>query len=345
MSSGAVAVAERAAPAAAASRWVPRSDPDYPTRLRGLPDEPEGLWIRSALPPGSLAGRLWDLPAAALVGSRRASGTGVDFTRTLAYALADAGVLVVSGLARGIDGAAHGGALLAGGPTVGVLACGVDVCYPPEHDRLAARIAAEAALVTEWPAATPALPWRFPRRNRLISGLADVVVLVEAGPASGTIHTVCFALDQGREVMAVPRDPVLPGSPGPNRLIQAGAPPVLGVRDVLAVLEAIGKLVPGRTGAPRDGQAGTACTRGMGGLRSGDARSESSGPVRGGSPAEAPGRLILARLRPGRALTAPELANALPMVAAADLMAALIALELGGRLERDGRGRYRVRGG
>jgi DNA processing protein len=322
------AVAERVAPPGVANRWVPRGDPDYPARLVGLPHEPDGLWIRSGLPAGTLGERLWRHPTVALVGSRRPSGTGLDFTRTLAFALADAGVLVVSGLARGIDGAAHGGALLAGGPTVGVLACGVDECYPPEHARLAERMAVGAALVSEWPAATPALPWRFPRRNRLISGLADVVVLIEASAQSGTVHTVRYALEQGREVMAVPRDPVLPGSPGPNQLIQAGAPPVLGAPDILAALEAVGKPAAGR------------CLN----LARGDALTAGGSDAPLPSDAE-PDRLVLTRLRTGRALTAAELANALPMLGATDLMTALIALELAGHVRRDARGRYRARGG
>lgn len=333
MSSGVGATAEHRAVTGRASRWVPRADPDYPARLRGLPHEPEGLWIRSALPAGSLAARLWDLPAVAVVGSRRPSGTGLDFTRDLAFALAEAGVLVVSGLARGIDGAAHNGVLLAGGRTVGVLACGAETCYPPEHTRLAAHIAAGAALVSEWPGATLALPWRFPRRNRLISGLADVVVLVEASAHSGTIHTVRFALEQGRDVMAVPRDPVLAGSLGPNRLIQAGAAPVLGAPDVLAALEALGKPARGTVGDHARAAA----------QASPGAPLES--PPAGTPAAAGPKGLILTRLRPGRALTAAELANAIPTVGAADLMAALIALELGGRLQRDGRGRYRLRSG
>ncbi len=320
------AVAERAAPPSAAGRWVARGDPDYPARLCGLPHEPDGLWVRTAVPSGTLAGGLWEQPAVAVVGSRAASATGLDFTRGLAYALADAGVLVVSGLARGIDAAAHEGALLAGGQTVGVLACGIEDCYPPEHAPLAARIAAGAALLSEWPAATPATAWRFPRRNRLISGLADVVVLVEASPRSGTAHTVRFALEQGREVMAVPRDPTLPGSDGPNALLFDGAALARGAADVLAALENLGRPARGRSGQDR------ACLQPAGG-----------GPgSRAGDSAESS---LMTRLRAGRSLSATELTNALPEIAPGELLSALVVLEMTGRVRRDGQGRYALASG
>ena len=254
---------------------------------------------------GTLTERIWSRPAVAIVGARAASSSGLALARELAWDLARRGIVIVSGLARGIDAAAHEGALLAEGVTVGVLGCGIDDCYPPEHAALAGRIEATGVLLSEWSGRTPALPFRFPRRNRLVSGLCDVLILVEGEIHSGARHTVAFALQQGREVMAVPRDPHLPGSVAPNRLIRDGAAPVLGAEDVVAVLA--GRAVAGDA----DGVPSA--------LR----------------------RRVERRLAGVSGLTPEQLAERLPGIDAAALQAELLTLEIEGHLARDGAGRLR----
>ena len=172
----------------------------------------------------------------AVVGSRNASANGCAFARRLARELAAAGVVVVSGLARGIDTAAHEGALAAEGATVAVIATGVDITYPPENAALMARIAAEGAVVSERPLGAVARAKDFPRRNRVIAGLSLGVVVVEAAPASGSLITARLALDYGREVMAVPGSPQDPRHRGTNQLLRDGAHLVESAADVLAIL-------------------------------------------------------------------------------------------------------------
>jgi len=203
-------------------------------------------------------------PAVAVVGSRAATEPGVEFARELARDLALAGVVVVSGMARGVDAAAHEGALLAGGETVAVLGCGIDVVYPPEAVRLRNRIAEQGALLSEFPPGTRPLPRNFPRRNRIVSGLAQVVVVAEAPLRSGALITARLALDQGREVMAVPGSPLFPHTAGSNRLLAEGAAPVTCAADVLAALGTL----PWRPAQAREA-AGTA-----GGDRGGEADRE-----------------------------------------------------------------------
>jgi len=171
------------------------------------------------------------------VGTRSASAVGRDLAREIAWGLARAGVVIVSGMALGVDGAAHEGALLAGGRTIAVLGCGLDHCYPAEHAELARDIMKRGALISEWPPGTPPRAWRFPQRNRLISGLADAVVFVEGGAKSGALHTVRFALDQGREVLVVPRDPGPESNAGPNQRLREGAKPVTSAGDILDLME------------------------------------------------------------------------------------------------------------
>jgi DNA processing protein len=317
------------------SRRVAAGERDFPTRLGGIASPPAGLWLASGLTRDELAQRLWTCPAVAIVGARAASAAGLELARRLAWDLARAGVLVVSGLARGIDGAAHEGALLAGGATVAVLGSGIDCCYPEEHAPLARRIAATGALLSEWPPGTPALPWRFPRRNRLISGLSDIVVLVEGEMRSGARHTVHFALDQGREVMAVPRDPLLPGSEAPNRLLQEGAVPALRASDVLAQLAARG-VGPGQatvspavaTAASADGAPERARP-----ARRQRAADRASGPDAGGDD-----QRLLTRLSRAGGLTFDQLALDSPELSPATIQARLVTLEVEGRIRRDRRG-------
>mgnify|MGYP005838078419 CR=1 FL=1 len=204
-------------------------DMDYPTMLKELPDAPPVLYVR-----GSLTSA--DNWAVAIVGTRKASVYGRDTAYQLAADLAQAGITVVSGLALGIDAAAHRGALDAGGRTIAALPCGIDLVYPPEHRGLAHEIANQGALVTEFPPGTPAEGKNFPPRNRIISGLSLGVIIVEAPLKSGALLTADFAAEQGREVFAVPGKTTAVTSQGTNRLIQEGAKLVMSVDDVLTEL-------------------------------------------------------------------------------------------------------------
>ncbi len=209
---------------------LPRDSPSYPPRLRELPDHPLVLWIDGDV---SVLRR----QLVAVVGSRRASQLALDVARRLASDLAAVGLGVVSGLARGCDGAAHRGALDGGGVTVGVLGSGADVIYPPEHDALAAAIVrGGGAVVSELAPGTPPLPMHFPLRNRIISGLSRGVVVIEAGARSGSLITASCAADQGREVMVVPGSVLAGRNRGGHQLIRDGAALVETGEDVLAVL-------------------------------------------------------------------------------------------------------------
>jgi DNA processing protein len=179
-----------------------------------------------------------DALAIAIVGSRRATPFGLELAERLAGDLAAHGITVVSGLARGIDSAAHRGALEAGGRTIAVLGGGVDIVYPPENRRLAARISEHGALLSQFPPGAPALAHHFPARNRIIAGLALGVVVVEAAEQSGTLITAGHAGDLGREVMAVPGQAGAPSSRGTHQLIRDGAALVEGWEDVVALLPA-----------------------------------------------------------------------------------------------------------
>jgi DNA processing protein len=205
---------------------VPQDAPAYPAVLRLIPDPPETLYVRGSL-------RAEDGAAVAVVGTRRASAYGLAVAEWLGRELAQCRVTVVSGLARGVDAAGHRGALAGGGRTIAVLGCGVDVIYPPEHRRLMAQIVEAGAVVSELPPGTPPLKHQFPRRNRLISGLALGVVVVEGREHSGAVITADCALDQGREVFAVPGRIFDETSRTPHRLLQQGAKLVTRVEDVL----------------------------------------------------------------------------------------------------------------
>lgn len=200
------------------------TDPAYPAALRTISDPPPVLFVRGALDAS---------PAVAIIGSRRATPYGLTAAARLATDLAVAGVTIVSGLARGIDGTAHQAALDGGGQTIAVLGCGADVIYPPEHRTLAGAIAARGALVSEFAPGTPPLREHFPRRNRIISGLALGVVVVEGTEDSGALVTVDYALNQGREVFAVPGSIFSRHSRAPNDLLRQGARVVEGAADVL----------------------------------------------------------------------------------------------------------------
>ena len=213
-------------------------DAEYPARLQEIASAPPVLYVRGRMEPG-------DDAAMAIVGSRRATAYGEAVARELAGELARRGITIVSGLARGIDAAAHRGALDAGGWTLAVLGSGLDEIYPPEHRELAAKVTTSGALLSEFPLGTAPLRLHFPRRNRIISGLSLGVVVVEAGVKSGALITAHHALEQGREVFAVPGRVHARYSEGSNRLIKAGAKLVESWEDVLV------ELVPNLKGGKR----------------------------------------------------------------------------------------------
>lgn len=208
-------------------------DEAYPRMLAEIPDPPGLLYVRGELLPR-------DLLSVGIVGSRECTPYGEKWAGKLAGGLARAGVTVVSGLARGIDRAAHAGALDAGGRTVAVVATGLSTVYPPEHAGLAGRVAASGAVVTEFPLDTQPRPGHFPQRNRIISGLSLGVIVVEAGRKSGALHTARHAMEQGRDVFALPGRIDSPASEACHDLIRDGAMLIRGVDDVL---EALGPLI------------------------------------------------------------------------------------------------------
>jgi DNA processing protein len=218
---------ERRAVRALGAHIVTRADEGYPAPLREIADPPLALTVRGALPPE---------PCVAVVGARRASEYGRRVAFELARDLARAGLTIVSGLAAGIDAAAHRGALAGGGRTVAVLGTGIDVVYPSWHAELATAVAAQGALLTEFACGTPPLPYNFPRRNRIISGLALGTIVVEATEDSGSLLTAQHANEQGRAVFAVPGRLGVAVHRGPHRLIREGARLVRGAEDVLEEL-------------------------------------------------------------------------------------------------------------
>lgn len=226
--------------AAVGVRGVPLGWPAYPERLARLADPAPLLWVRGD--PETLRA-----PGVAIVGPRAPSAYGRVVARALARALASAGLVVVSGLARGVDREAHEGALEAGGRTLAFQACGPDRVYPAAHRALADRIAAAGAVVSELPPGAPARPAHFPLRNRLISGASLAVVAVEAREWSGTLVTARHAAEQGIDVLAVPGPIDAPTSRGTNRLLRDGAKILLDVRDVF---DAIGGVVERAPSAP-----------------------------------------------------------------------------------------------
>ncbi len=220
-------------------RWLTPECPDYPQSLEETADPPLGLFVRGATRKG---------PSVAIVGARKASAYGLQVARVLGRVVAQAGGTVISGMARGIDGAAHEGALEGGGPTWAVWGCGPDTIYPREHEDLARRIAENGLLITEYPPGVGPRRHHFPERNRIIAGLAEVVVVVEAAARSGAIVTARQALEEGREVMAVPGSIFSEVSVGPNGLLRAGATPLTGPGDLLETL-GLGRDIPGASDA------------------------------------------------------------------------------------------------
>lgn len=205
---------------------------DWPAAFEILPDPPAAIFLRGD--PALLARR-----AVAIVGTRECTSEGWDWTHAAAGRLADEGLVVVSGLARGIDAAAHRGALEASGDTVAVLGCGPDVAYPEENAELLHRVAAAGAVVSEYAPGTAPRPWNFPRRNRLLAALSEAVVVVEARLRSGALVTARLALDLGKEVFVVPGWPTSPHSAGPLSLLRDGARAIRSATDLLEDLGGI----------------------------------------------------------------------------------------------------------
>lgn len=202
---------------------------DYPELLREIKNPPKQLFVLGQLPA--------DAVALAVVGSRRPSDYGREVTYKLTYELAKAGIIIVSGLAYGIDAVAHAAALEAGGVTVAVQACGYDQVYPAGNRGLAKQIQKHGAVVTEYPPGTPALKQNFVARNRIIAGLCLATIVTDAAARSGALITANFALNGNRQVMAVPGNITSPTCAGPNNLIKAGALPITDSSDVLSALE------------------------------------------------------------------------------------------------------------
>jgi DNA processing protein len=267
----------------------------YPVALAAIHDPPPALWVRGRVE--ALAG-----PAVAIVGSRAGSAYALEVAGRLAADLVERGVVIVSGLARGVDSAAHRGALSRRGVTVAVLGSGADVVYPPEHRALAAEIESRnGAVVSEMAPGTPPLPWLFPQRNRVISGLSRAVVVIEAGEKSGSLITARMALEQGRDVLAVPGNVLSGRNRGAHALLRDGAKIVESADDILDEL--------------------------------GMARAEVSGS------AQLEADPVLACLVPGEACDLDELA-ARTGLEAPRLLARLLDLQLLGIVSRSGAGRF-----
>jgi DNA processing protein len=278
------------------------SDVDYPPALLAIVDPPPVLWIRGAR-------SAFDRPAVAIVGSRAASPYALNVAEQLASALAARGVTIVSGLARGVDSAAHRGAVSADGATIAVLGCGADVIYPREHAALARAIEARGLMMSELVPGTHPRPEFFPQRNRIISGLSRAVVIVEAGERSGSLITARCALEQGREVLAVPGNILTGRNLGGHALLRDGAKIVETSDDIFEELGIVGTHAELVTSKPQEPNT-------------------SVWPDR-----------LLAHLPPGEPCDLDEIAERSGLTPAR-LLPALFELELRGRIRRAGAGRF-----
>jgi DNA processing protein len=209
--------------------YISRQHEKFPLMLASIPDPPVGIFYIGELPPDNLH-------KVSIIGSRKCSEYGLMAAQTLATPLARRGIVIVSGMARGVDSSAHKGALEGGGKTIAVMGCGVDICYPNEAHVLRKKIIENGCVLSEYPPGVGPQKFYFPARNRIISGLSHMVIVVEAGRKSGTLITVDMAQDQGREVLAVPGNISSKLSEGTNRLIRDGAFPVIDYTDVLFAL-------------------------------------------------------------------------------------------------------------
>ncbi|MES2096171.1 MAG: DNA-processing protein DprA [Pseudomonadota bacterium] len=226
------------------ARYVFIDDPDYPLLLAELDNAPAAMTIRGDI-------GLFDRPTVALVGARNASAAACRFARGLAVELGREAVVVVSGLARGLDTAAHQGSLATG--TIGVIASGIDIAFPPENRDLQEQVATQGLLIAEQPPGMEPLARNFPHRNRIIAGLAMGTVVVEAAPKSGSLITARLAAEAGRDVMAVPGSPLDPRAQGCNLLIREGATLVQSAADILELIRPIDARMVRSPGSPFDG--------------------------------------------------------------------------------------------
>ena len=229
----------------ASVRPIPWSHPEYPWRLKEIPDPPPVLYIKGTLQPE-------DERSVAVVGTRAPTVYGKEAAAVLIADLARSGLTIVSGLARGVDGIAHRAALDNGGRTIAVVANGLDIVYPSEHSGLSRRIEQNGAVISEYPLGVRPNPRSFPRRNRLISGLSLGTLVIEASDTSGTIWTVQHALEQDREVFCIPGSIFPPSSNVTNRMIKQGAKLVSGYQDVLEELNLVGQQVAQQYEMPMD---------------------------------------------------------------------------------------------
>ena len=223
---------DKKTPGEAGIRVVERGERDYPARLLEIPDPPERLYVLGRLPEENL-------PSVAIIGARECSEYGSYVAARLGECMGRNGIQVISGMARGIDGIGQTAALDAGGSSFAVLGSGVDVCYPARNRRLYERLRESGGVLSEYPPGTPALSRNFPPRNRIVSGLADAVVVVEAREKSGTLITVDMALEQGKEVYAVPGRVTDALSSGCNRLVKLGAAVLLDPEELAEELRGI----------------------------------------------------------------------------------------------------------
>jgi DNA processing protein len=237
MADATAAVARAAVRGLGAISW---SDTEYPPLLSAIIDPPPVLWTRGSV-------EALRLPAIAIVGSRAASPYALDVAGRLAADLAVRGIAIVSGLARGVDSAAHRGAIASGGSTIAVLGCGADVIYPAEHGPLVRSIEPRGLIVSELAPGTPPLPHFFPQRNRIISGLSRAVVVIEAGERSGSLITARCALEQGRDVLAVPGNVLSGRNRGGHALLRDGARIVETADDILEELYGVGATNEGQS--------------------------------------------------------------------------------------------------
>lgn len=228
--------------------------PRYPGRLKTIPDRPYGIYVEGELPAEAI-------PSVAVIGARQCSGYGQLMADRCGRELAGAGIQVISGMARGIDGISQRAALKAGGKTYAVLGCGTDICYPPENRRIYMEAKERGAVISEYPPGTPPAPQLFPRRNRIISGLADLVLIIEARSKSGTLITADMALEQGKDVYVVPGRITDDLSQGCNQMLRQGAGLFTSVYDMLEEtgLAAKTENIPGRTCRRTEPDADLSC--------------------------------------------------------------------------------------
>ena len=310
------AIEQRDKVAAAGAQLVPFNHPLYPAQLRQIFDPPALLFAKGRA-------ELLSNPTIGVVGTRRPTPYGIAATERLTAGLVQAGLTVASGMARGIDTAAHRAALAAAGDTIAVFGCGVDVIYPAENRRLAAELGEKGLILSEFPMGYPAHPQNFPIRNRIISGLSAGVLVVEGAQYSGSAITARLAFESGRPVFAVPGNITSKMSWGPNLLIRQGA--VL-VQDAADVLDGLDPDTRRRIHESRSGQSWLETN--------GSAGTAQASPLDALGPNAGLGRQILARLSPDTATQIDDLIDSCPGASASEILAVAFELELSGLIRQ-----------